>query len=252
MRVHVAVFPGRKPVPELVSRELRHYRSDMGRRLAIAIATAIAAGAPSLDSLPAAAADAPCAGWQIEYLLNARVKISDTTLGAGDGLFPNGPGKLVLRFEDRGGQPGGKVKLVDYQMKDNFTVVSHALLWRVSVTADSVTRTTPDSCGVAGQGVLEGRALRWTGVWSGMRTDGSLICSGAFCGKFGAPPAGRSALHIAPHPVTFTAFEYAADFKTFRTGYSIVSRQASPSQTSRIALSGREVQRSCVSVPPCP
>jgi hypothetical protein len=224
----------------------------MGRRFATTLAAAVAVGATSLDSSRAAANDAPCAAWQIEYLLHARVKISDTTLGAGDGLFPNGPGKVVLRFEDRGGQPGGKVKLLDYQMKDNFTVVSHALLFSASVTADSVTRTTPGSCGVAAQGSLDGRNLRWNSVWNGMRTDGSLICSGALCGKFGAPPAGRSPLHVAPHPVSFTPFEYAPDFKTFRAGYAIVSQQSSPSQTSRIALSGREVQRSCVPAPACP
>jgi hypothetical protein len=249
----VAYFPARK-------RQLRSLSvvcSDtkppvMGRRFATTLAAVTAVGATSLDSSPALANDAPCAGWQIEYLLHARVKISDTTLGAGDGLFPNGPGKLVLRFEDRGGQPGGKVKLSEYEMKDDFTVVSHALLWQASVTADAVTRTTPDSCGVVAQGVLEGRSLRWSGTWSGMRTDGSLICSGALCGKFGAPPAGRSALHIAPHPVSFTPFEYAPDLKSFHTGYSLVSQQTSPSQTSRIALSGREVQRSCVPIPACP
>lgn len=199
----------------------------------------------------ASASDGPCDAWEVEYLLNANVRISDTTMGAGDGTYPNGPGKAILRFDNRGGEPGGNVKLIDYRMTDNFTVVSHALLWKAQVTADTVTRTTPNACGFAAEGVLEGHRLRWKGVWSGMRSDGSLVCTGGLCGKFGAPPAGRSELHIPAHPVSFLPFEYAPDLKTFRMGYSIVSRQSSPSQTSRIALSGREVRRTCVAVRPC-
>jgi hypothetical protein len=224
----------------------------MDRRFAAAGAMVFAIGGMGAEPAPASASDGPCDAWEVEYLLNATVRISDTTMGAGDGLYPNGPGKVVLRFENRGGQPGGNVKLLEYRMKDNFTVVSHALLWEARVTADTVSRTTPNPCGFAAEGVLEGRSLRWKGPWSGMRSDGSVICTGGFCGKFGAPPAGRSELHVAPHPVSFMPFEYAADFKTLHMGYSVVSRQSSPSQTSRIALSGREVRRTCVPVHPCP
>ena len=232
----------------------------MDRRLGVTGAVAIVlVGAMSIPSPPAAADDAPsptpvnapCDAWQVEYVVNATVEISDTTMGAGDGKFPNGPGKVVLRFDNRGGQPGGNVKLIDYEMKDNFTVVSHALAWEARVTADTITRVTHNACGIAAEGVLDDRTLRWSGPWRGMRSDGSVICQGGLCGKFGAPPSGRSDMHVAPHPANFKSFDYGADLKTFTMGYSIASQQASPSQTSRITLAGREVRRTCVAVSPC-
>ncbi|HWL85402.1 MAG TPA: hypothetical protein VNO21_06350 [Polyangiaceae bacterium] len=216
----------------------------------------------SIESPPAAADDAAapvltkeavqCDAWQIEYVVNATVAISDTTMGAGDGTFPNGPGKIVLRFDNRGGQPGGNVKLIDYEMKDNFTVVSHALMWEARVTADTISRTTHNACGIAAEGVLDGRTIRWAGPWRGMRSDGGIICQGGLCGKFGAPPSGRSEMHVAPHSVSFKQFDYGPDLKTFSMHYAVVSQQSSPSQTSRIALAGREVQRTCVAMRPCP
>ncbi len=224
---------------------------QMGTLLAASAAVLCAVGALSVDSSPAAASE-PCDAWEIEYVLNASVVISDTTLGAGDGTYPNGPGKVVLRFDNRGGQPGSNVKVTDYQMNDNFTVVSHALAWEARVTANTISRTTPNACGVSGEGVLSGRSVRWTGPWRGMRSDGSVVCTGALCGKFGAPPVGRSELHLPPHPVSFKPFEYAPDFKTLTMDYSVVSRQSSPSQTSRIAFSGREMHRACVPVRACP
>ncbi|WP_394827706.1 hypothetical protein [Pendulispora albinea] len=237
----------------------------MNSRHGVAAAVAVLlTGAISLESSPAVADDAPanaapaagdagaCDAWQIEYEVNATVEISDTTMGAGDGKFPNGPGKVVLRFENRGGQPGGNVSLLDYEMKDNFTVVSHALMWEARVTADTISRTTKNTCGASAEGVLDGRTLRWSGPWRGMRSDGAVICQGGLCGKFGAPPSGRSPMHVPPHSVSFKSFDYSPDLKTFGMGYSIVSQQSSPSQTSRIALAGRERKRSCVTVKPCP
>jgi hypothetical protein len=224
----------------------------MGRRFAVTAAGVFAVGASSIGPAPARANDSACDSWQIEYLLSSTVVISDTTLGAGDGSYPNGPGKLVLRFDNQNGRPGGRARLIDYQMKDSFTVVSRVLAWEARVTADTISRTTPNACGVAAEGVLEGQRLRWNGPWSGMRSDGSLLCKGGLCGKFGAPPTGRSSLHVAPHPVSFKPFELGSDLKTLTMGYAVVSRQSSPSQTSRIALSGREVRRACVPAPPCP
>jgi hypothetical protein len=238
----------------------------MDRRLSLPAALVAVLAATSAEA-PSAAADpgtapastatpstdtASCDAWQVEYALNAIVVISDTTMGAGDGSYPNGPGHMTLRFENHDGQPGGKVQLLDYQMKDSFTVVSKALAWKTSVKADTVSKVTPDACGVAAAGEFDGKAVRWNGAVSGMRSDGSLLCDGTFCGKFGAPPEGRSELHVAPHPVTFKELAFAPDMKTFTMGYSIVSQQQSPSQTSRIGLAGREVRRTCVAVRSCP
>jgi hypothetical protein len=205
-----------------------------------------------LSAAAAESAAAPCDAWQIEYVVNATIVISDTMMGAGDGSYPNGPGKVVLRFDNVAGQPGGNVKLVDYQMKDSFTVVTHVLAWEARVKADTLSRTTPNPCGFSAEGVMDGRSVQWNGPWNGMRTDGSIICDGGLCGKFGAPPSGRSEMHIAPHPVSFKPLEYAPDWKTFTMASSIVSQQSSPSQTSRIALAGREVRRACVAVRTCP
>jgi hypothetical protein len=224
----------------------------MNWRFAAVGALVFSIGGVSGEPSSAAASDGSCDAWEVEYVLNATVRISDTTMGAGDGVYPNGPGTAVLRFANRGGQLGGDVQLIDYRMNDNFTVISHALLWEASVKADTVSRTTPNSCGVAAEGVLRGNQLSWKGPWRGMRSDGSVICNGGLCGKFGAPPAGRSELHVPPHPVSFLPFKYATDLQTLTMDYSVVSRQSSPSQTSRIALAGREVRRTCVRVRPCP
>ncbi|HVY45109.1 MAG TPA: hypothetical protein VHB21_04480 [Minicystis sp.] len=210
---------------------------------ALVVVLPVGPRAAQADEAPAA----PCEAWQIEYAVNANVNISDTLFGGGDGTYPNGPGKVVLRFEDVDGAPGGHAKLVEYTMHDTFTVVSHGLFWEARVTASAVSHTTPNASGAAAEGVLDGRTLRWNGPWTGMRTDGALLCSGALCGRFGAPPEGRSDLHVAPHPVRAQPFEFAPDFKTFRMPYAIVSQQSSPRQTSRIQLAAREVRRTCAS-----
>jgi hypothetical protein len=53
-------------------------------------------------------------------------------------------------------------------------------------------------------------------------------------------------MHIAPHAVPFNAFEFAADRKTFTMAATLISKADSPKQSSYIALSGREVRRTCV------
>ncbi len=48
-----------------------------------------------------------CEAWEVEYSLAADVQLSDTLMGAGDGVHHIGPGKVVLRFDDQHGHPGG-------------------------------------------------------------------------------------------------------------------------------------------------
>jgi hypothetical protein len=194
----------------------------------------------------------PCTAWQIEYALTSSITLSDTTMGAGDGTYPNGPGKAVLKFEDKGGQPGGRVELLEYQVHDTFVITSHVLAWETRVETDTLTRTTPNARGFAAEGVFDGRTIRWTGPWNGMRSDGSVVCTGSFCGKFGAPPEGRSEMHAPPHQVTFKPFEFAPDLKTFTMAYSVVYGQSYPSQTTRISLAGREMKRTCIAPQPPP
>jgi hypothetical protein len=229
----------------------------MDRRLCLpaallAVLAATSAEAPVASADPAPAPPPPCDAWEVDYSLAATVVISDTPMGAGDGSYPNGPGHLKLRFDNQGGQPGGQVKMLDYSMKDNFTVVSKALAWETRVTADTTTKATPDACGVEASGALDGKAVRWNGTVNGMRSDGAVICSGSFCGKFGGPPEGRSEMHVPPHAVSFKPFTFAADMKTFSMPLTEVTKQSSPSSTSSVTLSGREVRRSCVAVRACP
>jgi hypothetical protein len=220
----------------------------MGRLALAALIALTAAFSPAT----ARAEDPPCNAWEIEYALAAQLRLSDTAMGAGDGVHTIGPGKLVLRFDNVNGQPGGGVKVTLYQMTNRFTVDAHVLGVGTRVVNDTETLATPNACGIAGEGSLRDRAVRWSTPWSGIHTDGHLECSGSMCGRMGAPPSGRSEMHTPTHPVTFKSFELGADRKTFHMDYAVTSQSSSPKQTSRIMLDGQEVRRSCVYVKPCP
>jgi len=84
----------------------------------------------------------------------------------------------------------------------------------------------------------------------GYRTDGTLECEGSLCGKFGAPPPGKSELHIPPGPVDFKPFEFAPDRATFTMARAQVSKTEMPKQTGFLALAGRETKRTCVTTKP--
>src|SRR5215469_2558703 len=84
--------------------------------LALVVAAAALAWPPSVE------ADDTCGAWEVEYALAAKLQLSDTTMGAGDGVHTIGPGSATVRFENQGGHPGGIARLVAYTMKDNFTV----------------------------------------------------------------------------------------------------------------------------------
>lgn len=203
----------------------------------------------------ARADDAPadaCNAWDVEYVINSTLRIDDTTMGAGDGTWPIGPGRMVVRFENKNGAPGGNAKLMDYSIHGVFAVTASILVSSAVVTADSTAKTTPNACGVSAQGTLTDHTLTWNGPWQGLRSDGTLTCTGGLCGKFGAPPAGQSPLHVAPHPVPYKPFSYSPDFKTFTMPESLSGHQDSPSSTSHVALAGRESKRTCIVAKPCP
>jgi hypothetical protein len=159
---------------------------------------------------------------------------------------------MTLRFEDRGGQPGGHVKVLSYTMHQAITVVSTALFLKTTVVTDTTTRATPDACGIVAEGNLNGRSLAWVGPLRSVRSDGTIHCDGVICGKFGAPPPGQSALHIGPNPVQLQPLQFGPDLKTLTMPSAFVSHTEDPKQTAHIALSGREVRRSCVAVKACP
>lgn len=200
----------------------------------------------------ASADDPPCNAWEVEYTLAAQVELSDTAMGAGDGVHTIGPGKLTLRFDNVNSAPAGSVRLTNYEMTDQFTVNAHVFGLGTSVTNDTKTRTTPNVCGVSAQGMLTDHTLRWSTLWNGMHTDGRVTCSGSMCGRFGAPPTGTSDVHQPAHPVSFKQFDYAPDMRSFHMDYSVTAKSTTPSQTSRIKFDGRETKRSCIYVRPCP
>ena len=208
-----------------------------------------AALAPTRDAV-AGAAEA-CDVVEAEYALAATLKLADTPMGKGDGVYPIGPGTLVLRFERRPGTDALATRMAAYRMRELLTIQSTTLFWTTTVVSDASSRATPDSCAAAAEGVLEGRTLRWTSPVRGYTTDGTLTCDGSLCGTFGAPPPGRSELHIPPHPARFAPFEFGVDGKTFTMGASFVSKTESPKQTAYLSLAGRETRRACVSSPRC-
>ncbi|CAN5816191.1 hypothetical protein BH11MYX4_BH11MYX4_24870 [soil metagenome] len=194
----------------------------------------------------------PCDAWDVEYTLAARLKLTDTPMGAGDGNYPIGPGTVVLRFVNASGRYGGPVRMRSYTMRELFRIDSSALFWKTHVLTDTQTVTAPDACGEVAKGELKGVRVQWlTGV-SGYRTDGTLTCDGSLCGSFGAPPPGKSELHIPPRAVPFSPFDFAADMKTFTMVTTFVAKTDSPKQTAFLTLAGREVRRACVRVTPCP
>lgn len=171
-------------------------------------------------------------------------------MGQGNGTYEAGPGRVVLRFEDQGGQPGGRVQMVSYDMHERFHIDSKTAFWGAHVSTDTLTRGTPDACGV-GEGVLRGATLAWTSPVRGYRTDGTVVCDGSLCGKFGGPPQGESQLHIAPGPVTLGPFQFSPDMRTFTMRETLTSQSDMPKQKAYTAMSGREVRRACVPATTC-
>lgn len=195
-----------------------------------------------------ARADAPqaCRAWDIQYTLAANLQLTDTPLGEGDGVYKIGPGQVMLNFDDVGGRPGGNVRMLSYHMREHFTVKAKTLFWTTTVTTDSNTTASPRASGFITTGRLVDHKLTWSMPLHGYRTDGTLHCDGSLCGKFGAPPAGKSALHIPPHDVAFKTFAFSKDLSTFRMPYTLVSKTSSPKQTAHLALAGRATHRACI------
>jgi hypothetical protein len=204
----------------------------------------------SPSRVDAQSAPAPCGGWQVDYALSGSLQLSDTPLGQGDGTYAVGPGSMALRFDDVGGKPGGRVALVSYEVHEGFKVTAKMIFWATSVTTSATTRATTDPCGPP-QGLLTAATLAWSLPVSGVRTDGSLLCEGSFCGQFGAPPPGLSELHLPAHAVAFKSLQFSADMQTFTMASTFVSKSDAPKQTAHLALAGREVRRACLPVNYC-
>lgn len=223
-------------------------------RFARVVSTSLAVGTLALLVAPKGEADEtqPCS-WQIEYTLAAKLVLSDTPMGEGDGTYTIGPGTVVLRYENRDGAPGGAVEMLSYAMRESFVIKSKTLFWSTTVVTSTHTAATPDQCSIVARGALEPatRNILWKTPIRGYRTDGTLTCSGSMCGKFGAPPRGEMQLHIGPSDVQFSPFVFAPDMKTFTMAATHVSKTSMPKQSAAVTLAGRERSRACVPVPTC-
>lgn len=205
---------------------------------------------------PAASADeteGTCGAWDIEYSLSTHLRITDTPMGKGDGVFVVGPGTIVLRFDDAGGHPGGRARMLRYDNRSHFRIDAKALGMSSVIVTDATSHATPNACGVAADGVLDDQKLRWTTPVHGYHTDGSIDCSGSLCGLLGAPPKGTSGIHIPPSEVRLHDLAIASSLETFTMPYTLVSKTKEPQQTAFVSMAGREVKRTCVPAPkPCP
>lgn len=231
------------PPRSLLSRTTAAAPPAFALSLAVAVPQAAAEG-------PAAQGEAaPCDAWTVEYAANANLRLTDTPFGQGDGVYPVGPGRLVLRFERTAGERDERVFLVAYEMQERFTVSAKALFFSTTVTNDLRATATPDACGVIAEGSRVGQTVRWKSKVLGYHTDGSVTCDGSLCGTFGAPPSGKSELHIGPGAVAFLPFELGRDGRTFTMASTFVSKTESPKQAAYVALAAREVKRTCATTP---
>jgi hypothetical protein len=202
---------------------------------------------PAEGDQPASVASArTCAGWDVTYALSGMLRISDTPMAAGDGTHAVGPGALVIRFDDRAGAPAGRARMMSFELTEHFAVHPQAVLWNARLVTDARARAIADDAGPIALGTLVGDTLRWESPIRGFRTDGSLTCDGSLCGRFGAPPSGRSPLHVASGAVRFQPLHFGHGGATFEMPYALVSESESPKQRTFLAMAGREVHRACV------
>jgi len=172
----------------------------------------------------------------VDYTLAANLKITDTPMGAGDGTYPVGPGKITLRVQNN------DVRLMKYEMPTRFSIHASVLFWKADVTTDAVT-TAGGGCEGVARGRLENGKIVWQTPVRGMRTDGTITCTGNLCGNFGAPPPGKSELHVPPADRSFAAFEMNGP--TFSMYGAPPIKLEKPKQTSQIFFSSREIRRAC-------
>lgn len=224
-------------------------RSRHGLSILVTLAAGLSLALPERASAQDEAME--CEAWDIEYSLSATLSLRDTPMNAGNGDYNIGPGRTVLRIENHGGTPIGPVQMRSYEMKERFQLVSKNVLFTTKVDTDVRTMATPDACGIVTSGMLTGKRAVWSKPVSGYRSDGTLTCDGSICGQFGAPPAGTSEIHVGPDSVNFKQFEFSPDLRTMTMQSTQVAKSDSPKQTAYLALSGREVRRTCVKAPPC-
>jgi hypothetical protein len=222
---------------------------------ALGSAVLLTLAALALPSRPAAAEPsatdaAPGCIQQVSlYQINGTLRISDTAMGAGDGAFPVGPGTLVLRVDTR----AARTTLVRFDLQEHFTIRPNAVMWHATLVTDSAAHAVPDANGVAASGRWLGESvLQWDSPLRNYRSDGALTCEGSLCGKFGAPPPGRSELHQASSAIRLEPFRFDRTGQTFQMDFALVSSSEAPRQRTYLALAGRRTALTCLPADPGP
>ncbi|RMG93686.1 MAG: hypothetical protein D6705_18040 [Deltaproteobacteria bacterium] len=126
-----------------------------------------------------------------------------------------GPGTMKIRFvDDGGGNPApGSAQIVEYNLVQNFVTGSPGL---ATVTTDLDTWSGPDGCGTA-VGVYGGDVLTWDdpAQMDPYCRDGTVSCTGAFCGMAGSPPENMPFVFdndcSEPHPLNPFTFQNGID-----------------------------------------
>lgn len=214
-----------------------------------AVAALVSAAAVSAWASNGEATPSKCDAIDVEYAVAADLRVRGTLMGAGDGDYRIGPGRIVLRFDHDPNllsRSPSSVRMMAYDMSEKFQVVSKIVFFTTKVLTNIRSHATPDVRSIVAEGVLTERTLRWTNVVGSFRSDGTLSCEGFFCGKFGAAPAGTSPFHMGPSKMSFSPFEFSADMKTFSMRSTLDSKTADPQQESYVAFGAREIRRTCV------
>ena len=241
-RVHDA---GGSPAFESASRAGVVVLERLGRR--VIAATAFAATAlllfGSRDRSGEAAAQ-ECGAWQVEYSVSGNLQLSDTPMGAGNGTYRVGPGRMVLRFA------GGSVALLSYEMPERFGIESKRCLDHArehrrdgeSHTRGMRSRPERDHARNDARLVVEARRLSH-------RRDGRV--PGVDVRQVRGAATGTSPLHIGPSSIALQPFEFSRDGKTFTIGIGLRVEDRRASANGPLSLSGREVRRSCAPQQTC-
>jgi hypothetical protein len=194
-----------------------------------------------------------CQVWEITYdLTDSEFEISDTPFGAGDQVNivqepydadeNIGPGSMVLRFQDVGGEPGGQVVISAYDVDINF-VVSGA----TTVTTDLVV-SAGDECGIA-SGPLENSSVDWNPAeMADVHTMGTILCEGGLCG-LGGLPDGMAVPVDDTDPQPINAFDFDGDLMGFTMDQVVIAMD--DQSTTSWTYVGTETDRVLIDAPAC-
>jgi hypothetical protein len=178
--------------------------------------------------------------------------VRDTPLGAGDQAntatppytAPNeiGPGTMVIRFKDAGGNPGpGTAHIMSYTMNLEFTVNGgggSASVHNV-LTEDAVA----GACGAA-TGTYASPTITWNAPgFASFHTHGTITCSGNLC-TLGGLPDGTAQPDDTTTPLTLNPFTFTSGVTKF-TMPEVQNSKDSKSSTW-IAFTGTETGRKAV------